>query len=86
MSGITFGRKDLSGWGLDLTGWNFVGQDLSKASLAGTTLTDTDFTDAVVMRASFGNAIGLTSEQLYSTSSYKVNDDAKNLLGIKLAH
>ncbi len=74
LAGIDFSDNDVSGW-------DFSGQNLSSARL-GSTLTNADFTDAIITNANFSSKTraGFTKEQLYSTASYK----NKNLSGIKL--
>ena len=57
----SYKEKNLSGINLsnnDLSGWDFNGQNLWKARFQqGTTLTNTDFTDADLTSAYFGGAI-----------------------------
>jgi uncharacterized protein YjbI with pentapeptide repeats len=67
----------------DLSGWNFSGQDLTKADLGGSTLTSADFTDAVVTGTYLYDTTsrGFTKEQLYATASYKARDLRGILLG-----
>jgi uncharacterized protein YjbI with pentapeptide repeats len=81
-STASYALKDLHGIGLsgnDCTGWDFSRQNLSSAILSGSTLTTTDFTDAVLTGATLRNTIGFAKEQLYSTASYQT----KNLRGIR---
>ncbi len=61
---------------MDLSGWNFVGQNLTDASFQNATLTGADFTDAEIRGASFYSTTdtGFTAEQLYSTASYQAGD------------
>ncbi len=82
---------DLSGISLrfnDLTGWDFSNQNLSNSDLAGlydtggfSILTNADFNGAIISGTDFSRSLGFTSEQLYSTSSYQV----ENLTGIQLS-
>jgi uncharacterized protein YjbI with pentapeptide repeats len=57
---------------LDLSFWDFRGQDLTGAVFTLVKLDGADFTDAVVRNASFWS--GLTAAQLYSTKSYQGRD------------
>ncbi len=66
---------DFSG---ELFGWDFSGQDLTGAQLGGANLSEADltdaiFTDATIEGASLSATQGFTADQLYSTSSYRVN-------------
>src|SRR5262245_27989520 len=69
---------------LDLTGANFSGSWLDKASFFKTNLTDADLSGAVVAGAGFGDTTsrGFTQAQLASTASY----GAKDLHGIHLGY
>jgi uncharacterized protein YjbI with pentapeptide repeats len=81
----SYQAKDLSGIFLrsnNLSGWDFVGIDLTSATFSNSILAGTDFTDAVIRGADFGTTTntGFTAEQLYSTASYQQRD----LFGVKL--
>jgi uncharacterized protein YjbI with pentapeptide repeats len=81
----SYQRKDIRGIGLgysDLTGWDFAGQNLTRAAFGGSTLTGSDFTGAIVVGANFERADGFTEEQLYSTASYQ----QKDLRGFSVSH
>jgi uncharacterized protein YjbI with pentapeptide repeats len=91
-STATYQTKDLSGINLagnKLAGANFAGQDLTDADLRYATLTDADFTDADVRGAIFGkygDQVGITLAQLYSTASYEAHDLSRiGLWGSNLA-
>lgn len=77
-STTSYQRKDLQGVAFpdDLSGWDFSGQNLTNAYLSGGLnggkLTGTDFSNAIVKGASFGDS--LSREQLYSTASYMDGD------------
>jgi uncharacterized protein YjbI with pentapeptide repeats len=69
--------KNLRAIGLqqnDLTDWDLSGQDLSGASLYLSTLTGVDLTNANVAGVKLERAVGLTSQQLYSTRSHQQKD------------
>jgi uncharacterized protein YjbI with pentapeptide repeats len=55
---------------INMTGWNFAGQDLTDASLCAT-LTGADFTGATVVGA---RLYPVTQQQLASTASYQAHD------------
>jgi uncharacterized protein YjbI with pentapeptide repeats len=57
----------------DLSGWDFSGQDLTDAYFFFATVSDADFTGAIVTGTHFGHA-DLTKAQLYSTASYQAKD------------
>ncbi len=85
-STASYQRNNLQGISLreyDLTGWDFSGQNVSNADFDLSTLTNTNFSGAVVDGASFPGATnaGFTKEHLYSTTSYQ----QKNLRGIRLS-
>jgi uncharacterized protein YjbI with pentapeptide repeats len=79
LSGWDFSGQNLSGAGLvaanltnaDLTGANLTSAGLSAAKLAGASLTGANVTGA---RFESTTPLGLTKEQLYSTSSYQSKD------------
>jgi uncharacterized protein YjbI with pentapeptide repeats len=83
-------NKDLSGIEIgfnNLTGWNFANQNLTNANLKYSNFTNTVFTDAEIRGANFnisydGHGTGITSNQLYSTKSYK----DKDISGISLGY
>jgi uncharacterized protein YjbI with pentapeptide repeats len=77
-STASYQARDLTGISLccDLSGANFVGQNLSNAKLPGT-LMGADFTDADVRGASI---FQISLAQLYSTASYRKRD----LSGVQL--
>lgn len=83
--------KDLSGiqlGGNDLSGWNLTGQNLTNVDFWLANLEATDFTDAEIRGAMFDRYYDenlphetvITSQQLYSTKSYK----NKDLSGVSL--
>jgi uncharacterized protein YjbI with pentapeptide repeats len=85
-STASYKSHDLRGVNLfanDLSGWDFSGQNLTDASFSSATLTEADFTNAIVRDVSFQDTVsdGFTSNQLYSTASYQIQD----LAGIELA-
>jgi len=95
-STASYKARDLHGICLhnnDLTGWDFVGQNLTGAAL-WSKLAGTDFTDALVSGADFTSATGsgFTAAQLHSTASYKTRDlhgirlRNNDLTGWKLTH
>ncbi len=81
---------DFSGLDLSFSGFSeswldnarFTGANLSASGFSVARLTDVDFSDAVVFAAGLWHATrsGFTSEQLYSTRSYR----NKNLQGVEL--
>jgi uncharacterized protein YjbI with pentapeptide repeats len=73
----SYQAKNLRGIGLDgndLTGWSFSGQNLAGASFFHSTVSNVDFTGAILTGTYFGHAEGFTKEQLYSTASYQAKD------------
>lgn len=64
----------------NLTGANLSNANLTNAGLHGANLTNVNLTNSSVVGADFGQATGLTLQQLYSTASYQ----AQNLRGIGL--
>jgi uncharacterized protein YjbI with pentapeptide repeats len=86
-STASYQQKGLQGIKLtdnDLSNWDFSGQNLSYAFLAGSTLTGANLAEAVVTAAGFGatTSLGFTAKQLYSTASYQ----RKDLQGIGLGY
>ena len=76
--------RDLSGITLndnELISWNFGSQNLENASFSSSDLKDANFDGANIKGASFLGAYNFTSEQLYSTESYRDRD----LRGVQLA-
>lgn len=73
LRGIRFGIYDGS---MDLTGWNLANQDLQAASFEWCIMSNADLSGATIADARFGNttARGFTSDQLYSTASYRNRD------------
>ncbi|OHB54589.1 MAG: hypothetical protein A2Y12_09710 [Planctomycetes bacterium GWF2_42_9] len=79
----------------DASGWNLANQNLTDADFSSCTFTSTSFTDSEIKGAKFditydnygaGNIVrhgtGITSDQLYSTKSYK----DKDISGISLVY
>lgn len=87
-STASYQAGDLTGVQLglhNLSGWNFSGQVLNGVSFLRATVNGADFTNADVRGASFYEAVGLTAEQLYSTSSYQMGDlTSLSLYGLDL--
>ena len=74
-STASYQARDLSGIELgtiDLSNWDFAGQNLTNSIFRGTILTNADFTGAKVQGARFFGPF--TSAQLYATASYQDRD------------
>lgn len=69
MHGVNLGENDLSGW-------DFSGQDITRAWFNSSVLVGADFDDAIVKGARFEDTTskGFTKEQLYATASYREGD------------
>ena len=74
LQGILFGDNNLSGW-------NFVDQNLTGTDLRGCDFTGANLTGATIAEGRFGSA-NITAAQVYSTGSYS----AGNLRGIGFPH
>lgn len=83
----SYQAHDLRGiWlrGIDLSRWDFGGQDLTEALLGYSRLADAIFTDAIVTGIDLTEVTigGFVAEQLYSTASYQ----SGYLQGLRFRH
>lgn len=87
LSGLRLGHGQMEGWDFSsqnltnagfgnatLTGAGFHEANLQDADFGGADLTGSSFEDALILGAYFSYTLGFTSNQLYSTASYKIRD------------